>query len=240
MKKCFFAVAAIICSTTIMALNPSAVVTMKLSCPSATYDNMTLVEDASYSANRDGGADKDKMISITNEATNVFLYGFASFSVQGKLSTVATNQLEGEKIGFKANTTDANYTISFSNVLYGASRSLKLEDLQQDSLIDIVANGTYDFTINESDKGQYIDNRFRIYKPFSGDEGELDICYQYGDLTINNNPYTTNIVVKDEDGQVVLDKMARTTPQVISLSSLTKGEKYQVIVGDKTMIIRVQ
>lgn len=165
--------------------------------------------------------------------TEIFIYHQASY---GNMASLYTPQLAGKYITIRTNSTETNYKFVFT-ALYPETLEVKIVDSELDSIFIVNKNVPYAFT---APAGQTLTNRFQFYEPFSGDEGELDICYQYGDLTINNNPYTTNIVVKDEDGQVVLDKMARTTPQVISLSALTKGEKYQVIVGDKTMIIRVQ
>lgn len=165
--------------------------------------------------------------------TEVFIYNEAPY---GKMASLYTTKLAGKYIAIKTNSTETDYKFVFT-ALYPTNKEVKIIDLEMDSIITIAKNATYAFT---AATGQTLTNRFQFYVPFSGDEGELDVCYQYGDLTINNNPYTTNIVVKDMADNIVIDKMARNTPQVIDLSSLEKGAMYQVIVGDKTMIIRVQ
>ncbi len=186
-----------------------------------------LVEDASYSEGRDTGADKDKIMNITNPSTNEFIYAFGSFSATGKLSTLATNKLEGAPLGIQGNTTDAEYTISFPNVILKEGRdALYLEDMLLDSIAEISTSNPYTFTIENSQKGKAIDNRFRIYKPFTPDAGELAVCVYFDNIEITNNPYTTDIVVKDAEGNVVLTKAPRATPQVISLENLASGHYF--------------
>lgn len=149
-------------------------------------------------------------------------------------STFGTKDVKGMAIGIKTNA-DTEYTISFSNV--SGSETIQLYDALLDSIIDIVAAGTYEFTAPANNTA--INDRFRIFKPFTPDAGDLNICHQYGKLTINNNPYTTNIVVKNSSDVVVIDKAPRTTPQVIDLSALPAG-RYTVEIGGQTLIIDVK
>lgn len=166
--------------------------------------------------------------------TEVFIYNQAPY---GNMASLYTTKLAGKYITIRTNSTETNYKFVFT-ALYPETLEVKIVDSELDSIFIVNKNVPYAFT---APAGKTLTNRFQFYAPFFGDEGELDVCHQYGELTINNNPYADNIVVKDEDGQVVLDKMARTTPQVISLSSLAAGH-YTVSFGNgaKEMIIRVQ
>lgn len=168
---------------------------------------------------------------------NLNVYALNDSVHQGRLSTLATTNLDGQHLGLAANQVATNYTFTFSNVTMEAGSELYLYDMQKGTKQMIAENGTYSFEVALADT---VETRFMLARALIPDEGELEICHQYGQLTINNNPYTTNIVVKDEEGQVVLDKIAMPTPQVINLASLTKNKMYQVVIGDKTMIIKVQ
>lgn len=192
-------------------------------------DLVTFMEKASYSDDAmDNGADAVKLENTGDLAINI--YGIVGGT---NYSTVAKQHLEGTKIGFKSNKFDTDYTMTFSAI---NGRQLYLEDLELDSLIALTAGDTYVFTVTTNDT---FENRFQIYKPFTPDAGDLNICHQYGKLTINNNPYTTNIVVKNSSDVVVVDKAPRTTPQVIDLSALPAG-RYTVEIGGQTLIIDVK
>lgn len=231
MKKSILMIAAILGSMALSAqtFTASCTITMK-GVTSGTEDVLEIYQITEAHADKfDNGWESTKMIN-NRLPSSVNVYAQTSY---GNLSTVALPDIKGLPLPIITNESETNYVFSFSDV----DGDIMIDDLERDS-VHAMSKGDYAFTAESGKKT--LANRFRIYKPFSGDEGELDICYQYGDLTINNNPYTTNIVVKDMADNIVIDKLARNTPQIISLSSLEKGAMYQVIVGDKTMIIRVQ
>ena len=228
MKKVIIAVTALVCSTIVWALNPTAVIKMNItSSNNSVGDDLTFVEDASYSTARNTGADIDKIMSITNASVNEFIYAFASFSSTGKLSMCALNQLEGTAIGIQGNTTDTQYTISFPNVMIKEGRdSLYLEDILLKKVTKIRPAGSYVFTIEEAQKGIAIDNRFRIYAP-----GEFKVCVTYNQVELYDNTGTDNIVITDMAGAEVVNVAPTDLIQVIDLSDKPAGHYILTVNG---------
>lgn len=222
MKKIFFSICLFVASVNAMAVTYTASATLSLTSASTSPKTLVLREAATFSDAFDNGYDVENA-----NTTGIYVYANAKQWTQW-----ATNNLEGAAIGV-GTVADANYTITFSGVI---GRELKFEDILLDSVFTIENSVTYNFT---ADADSNINDRFRIFKPFTPDAGELNICHQYGKLTINNNPYTTNIVVKNSTDVVVIDKAPRNTPQVIDLAALPAG-RYTVEIGGQTLIIDVK
>lgn len=228
MKKVIIALTALICTTAVWALNPTAVIKMHISSPNNSVgDDLTFVEDAGYSTGRDTGADIDKIMSITNASVNEFIYAFGSFSSTGKLSMCALNLLEGTAIGVQGNTTDTQYTISFPNVVVKEGRdSLYLEDILLKKVTKIRPNGSYTFTIEETQKGIALDNRFRIYAP-----GDFKVCVTYDQVELYDNTGSDNIVITNMAGETVINVAPAGFIQVIDLSAQPAGHYVLTVNG---------
>lgn len=228
MKKQVITFVALAISSVAMALNPSAMIKMTITSPNNSIgDDLTLVEDASYTEGRDISADKDKVVSITNPSVNEFIYAFGSFSTTGKLCMIALPELEGTPLGVQGNTTETQYTISFPNVMIKEGRdSLYLEDILLKKLTKIRPNGKYEFTIEEAQKGTAIDNRFRIYKPTG-----FQVCAYYDYVQITDNTGTDNIVITTMTGDTIVNVAPQYGPQTINLSD-KPADHYILTVND--------
>lgn len=90
-------------------------------------------------------------------------------------------------------------------------------------------NTEYNFTLSNDPSyvegtNSVIADRFVINFKRIADEGDIEMCFQFGMLQILNNPYLTNIVVKDENGVVKVDAESKNTPQEINLTALPAGQ----------------
>lgn len=217
MKKSLLMIAAILGSMALSAqtFTASCTITMK-GVPSGTPDELYIYEIKEAHADKfDNGMDATKMIN-NRLSTSVNVYAQTSY---GKLSTVALPDIKGLPLPIITNESETNYVFSFSDV----DGDIKLDDMELDS-IHPMSKGDYAFVAENGKKT--IANRFRIYKPFTPDAGELAVCVYFDNIEITNNPYTDNIVVKDMEGNVVLTKAPRATPQVISLENLASGHYF--------------
>ncbi len=186
------------------------------------------------------------LVAPMPNSANTALY---AIDANDRYMTYTDNTIADLALGFATNAlslSEQNYTLEFEVVM--SNETLMLTDLVADSTFAINAGiAPYAFTVTMADApsfvaGQhnYINDRFVInYSGFTPDAGELNICHQYGALTINNNPYTTNIIVKDSEGNVVINRAPVATPQNISLAGLNEG-LYSVELGDKVLYIKVQ
>lgn len=203
-------------------ITASGTITMK-GVPSGTSDVLEIYQITEAHANSfDNGWDATKMMN-TLLSTSVNIYAQTSY---GKLSIVALPDIAGLPLPIITNENETSYVFSFSDV----DGDIKIEDMELDS-IHPMSKGDYAFVAENGKKT--IANRFRIYKPFTPDAGELEVCAYFNSIEIKNNPYTGDIVVKDLEGNVVLTKVARTTPQTISLESLAAGH-YVLVIGEKS------
>ncbi len=141
--------------------------------------------------------------------------------------TTATNDLEGTFI-VVCTTAATQYVFSFDKV---DGRQLYLKDYVTNTLTPITATDTYTFTASANST---LADRFQIVKP-----EEFKICYENDYLVISNNPYTTNTIVKDAEGNVVVNEAPGV--EKISLESLPAGH-YTVELngGEKKYIIAVK
>lgn len=151
-----------------------------------------------------------------------------------KYSQYKYNNLTNAPLVVVTNRRDAaqqHYTITFA--VFANTEVLYLTDLAVDknNPIAITNGGTYEFDVNTTLHPDYVagtnyvvKNRFVINYARQVDEGELNLCFQYGILTIVNNPYLGNIVVKDENGVTKVDAESTNTPQEINLTALPAGQ----------------
>lgn len=162
---------------------------------------------------------------------NLNIYALNDSVFEGRLGTLATTSLINQYIGVATNQVATNYEFKFTNVsITDPERKLYLVDLQEGSKKEIVEDMTYSFVAAMADT---IETRFMIDRELTPDPGELAVCVYFNEIQINNNPYTTDIVIKDAEGNVVLTKVARATPQVISLEELASGH-YFLEIGTET------
>lgn len=177
-------------------------------------DKVTLIEGASFtSATTDGDATKIKM-NHDEYAANVDVYAILP---SGNFAQVATavDDLHNRYIGVQASSDYSNYVFTFKVKAMG--RTMYLEDLQEHKTILLTAETEpYAFSVTANSK---VENRFRIYEP-----GDFSICHQYGKLIMDDNPYTTtNIVVKNADGETVIDQPSKPVHQEIVVDTLPAG-----------------
>lgn len=198
------------------------------SASSISGDNLMMAEGPSWSSAKDNGYDGPKNII----AGNLQMWIPAPWGEQ--LGTFGTNNLANTPIMVQT-IGDSEYTFTFDKV---SGNQYRFFDAEADSVFDITNTAKYVVSLPQAD---IIENRFFIVAPFSPNEGELVVCHENDQLVINNNPYTQNIVVKNEAGEVVLNKMPFATPQFISLESLDAGH-YTVEFGggEKKYIIAVK
>ena len=162
---------------------------------------------------------------------NLNIYALNDSVHQGRQSTLATTTLINQFIGVATNQVATNYEFKFTNVsITDPERKLYLVDLQEGSKKEIVEDMTYSFVAAKADT---IETRFMIDGEFTPDPGKLAVCVYFNEIQINNNPYTTDIVIKDADGNVVLTRVPVSTPQVISLEELASGH-YFLEIGTET------
>lgn len=225
MKKIILISAAIMASFTLSAqtITKSCKITMK-GVPSGTPDELRIYEIAEASATAFYEGVEATHLEQNTLPTSVNIYAKQSYGV---LANVALPDISGMPITIMPNAEETNYSFTFGNI----KGDVKVEDMLMDSVIVATSGLVYEFTAPAV--REPIANRFRIYTPFTPDEGELAVCAYYNSIEIKNNPYTTDIVVKDLDGNVVLTKTARSTPQTISLEGLAAGH-YVLVIGEKS------
>lgn len=185
--------------------------------PTATLTQMT-----QFSSNKfmNGGLPENLNIYALNDSVH-----------QGRQSTLATTTLINQFIGVATNQVATNYEFKFTNIsITDPERKLYLVDLQEGSKKEIVEDMTYSFVAAMADT---IETRFMIDGELTPDPGELAVCVYFNEIQINNNPYTTDIVIKDAEGNVVLTRVPVSTPQIISLEELASGH-YFLEIGTET------
>jgi len=219
MKKGLFLMVATIMSSMAFAVDTKVRIDITgVIEPGSSTDYVYLIQADRYSAARDS-SDTDKMM---NGEKKVSVY---AKSPLGDLSTMQTNDLVGTFIGFYANA-NLNYTMTFS---WLEGETLSMKDWAKDTIFAMTASMSYPFTVEKA--STKYDNRFQIVASFKPDEGDLEICHIADELQVKNNPYSTNIVVKNEIGEKVVDMIPQLTPQIISLKDLPKG-RYTVEFND--------
>lgn len=122
-----------------------------MSITDGTYtDQMSLIEDASFSVAFDNGYDSYKYMN--SAAFNMY-----ASSNNEKFGTLATDNLSGTLMDFNA-TTDGQYTITFTGVM---GKQYVLRDLYTNVSVNIVKDGTYSFYAQAGDN----ESRFMLVGP---------------------------------------------------------------------------
>lgn len=141
-----------------------------------------------------------------------------------------------------------SYALHFEDALGGTGTgSLRLKDLVTGTEVTITDGATYGpFVVNTTNATNYVEgtntvigNRFVINYTRVPDTGDLALCFQYGILTIVNNPYLGNIVVRDEEGEVKADEESKNTPQDIDLRELPEGA-YTVEFNEGAEVLHIR
>lgn len=157
MKKILLSALMICACTAMFAQMPTAAIQIVLSSDLNFSDQeLTLMESTAFTEGIEPGYDQQKSMSITNPSQNVKLYALVDFTEYDKAGMLATNNLDGTKLGFLTNTDETEYKLTFTNVM-GTAYNLIDKYLGTTTLI--VANGEYPFT---APTGTQIDNRFEI------------------------------------------------------------------------------
>lgn len=227
MKKIKVFAIALVCAFSVNALaEQTAHALIKITSEYGS-DEVELKEATQFSNAYDNGSEAGKIVS-TSTPMNVNIYGVIGTD---KYSVVATNNLVGLSIEIITNKIDDDYTLSFENV---SGRALAIKDVVTGTITMIDATKTYAFT---AAKGNNTIARFQIVEKPS----EPAICHQYGNLIITGHQGAKVKVLDMADQVAIAEQTLATDDEVISLSSLTKGEMYKVIVDEGTpMLIRIQ
>lgn len=136
---------------------PTAAIQIVLSSDLNFSDQeLTLMESSAFTDGIEPGYDQKKTMSITNPSQNVKLYALVDFTEYDKAGMLATNNLDGTKLGFLTNTDETEYKLTFTNVM---GTAYNLIDKYLGTATLIVANGEYPFT---APAGAQINNRFEI------------------------------------------------------------------------------
>jgi hypothetical protein len=110
-------------------------------------DNMTLIEGYNFSEAFDNGFDAQKFMN--NGTHNLY-----AMTMDGNMGAVATNNLEGTVMSFKA-AKAGNYTISFDAVM---NANYALKDMKTNAVINIEKGATYSFNAEAGEE----EGRFAI------------------------------------------------------------------------------
>lgn len=233
MKKLNSILMALAVTSTMMAAELSSLVQITLTPKSVTSpkDVVILSEGSQFTeSTTDGDATKQKM-NHDEYATNVDVYMILPSAGNFAMVATAEDKLNGKYIGVQASSEYTDYVFTFNVKAMG--RKMCLEDLQEHKTILLTTETEpYAFSVTANAK---VEDRFRICA-FT----EPTICHQYGNLIITGHVGDKVKVLKMDDSVAIAEQTIDTDSKVIELTSLTSGEQYQVVVGDKTMIIRVQ
>jgi hypothetical protein len=219
MKKLILSAVAVLASASMMALTPTAVARITLTSADGS-DVVTLLESTEdgFSAAFDNGYDANQP-----EANIPGIYAVAG---EARYATVATDNLDELVLGFITGAA-TDYTMTFANV---NGRELKLYDAVTGTETVIADGATYSFTAEANTR---IDNRFVINRAVVAPE----ICHRYGNLEVRGTAGQT-LVVKDSEGNEVLNQTLATDNEVIPVSTLDAGY-YTVEWNEKTLTIKV-
>jgi len=236
MKKMLISVIALAMGVTAMATQ-TAFVQIKLTGETGGTSKLFLTVDDEHSTAFESGVDTEKMMAQAN-SKSVVLYGYQGST---PCEDVVTNDLTNLQIGFKTNTVDANYTLTF---IGKEGAHIEIFDKKTGTTIDLDSETSYDFSVAAELVGQKeINDRFVVNRT-SAPSSELEACFKDNHLTISNNPWKDGkIVVYDGDDEVVKKDGTETD---IPLTTLTADKHYTVKFfatsdtsgdADKTLII---
>lgn len=211
-----------------IAMNAANVAKITVTSTGGGSDALYLVEDTPFTPAYESGSDIEKVMN-SGQAYSINLY---AVSAGKNLSMICTNDLTNTPLSFQSNTTETDYTMTFSNV----SGTVKLYDAVTGTETVLANSGTYNFTCAAN---QTIADRFFInYVPAAP-----QICHRYGKLQVTGMK-DSNVVVKNmDDSATSIGTVAITANyQEIDLAGLAAGQ-YKVEYNDgtaHTVIIDVQ
>lgn len=235
MKSKLLIAIALFCGASAMAQDVQIVQLTATSANNTVGDKVNLLVGSDFTTDFDNDYDKSKKMGSAESPTVINFYAYCAgwLEVSPKYASSAAEPVaEGLPFVFESNDLDEQYTITFS--IKQGTPNWYFYDAQLDSATLIKDGGKYVFT---QDKSKTDNERFRIYAP---SVDSLVVCHEDDQLVIYSNPYTTNIVVKN-DGDIVVNQAPTITPQYISLESLDAG-RYTVEFnnGEKKYIIAVK
>lgn len=208
----------------------------KLSITSANNSkgaNVILYESASsFTNNKEDDYEGPFMASDVAQNSKVINFWVSScpWSADGA-SRFAVPDLIGTKMTFQSNRKDSEYTMTFSNII----GTIHLKDLVTETIITI-KDGVAPYVFTQAADNSIVE-RFEIVEI----PAEPAICHQYGNLIITGHQGAKVKVLDMADQVAIAEQTLASDDEVISLSTLTKGEMYQVVVDDgEPMLIRIQ
>lgn len=228
MKKFFLSVLCVMTAITMSAITYTDQVSITLD--DGTYMPNLVVGESNELAD---GEITNGYASEIQDLSTMPLAVYAIFN-NVKYSMLAMKHMTNIPIGIKTSG-QTSYTMYFDDL----TGVVRIYDKKTEAEIPITEGGEYSFTIEPSEKNSELNNRFVLFYERAADEGELELCFQYGILTIVNNPYLTNIVVKDENGVTKVDAESTNTPQEIDLSKLPDGA-YTVELNEGAEVLHIR
>lgn len=193
MKKILLSTIALMLSAWVMAVQTSKV-RITLSGATGGVNYVDLKEDDERTSAFEAGYDVTSMMYFAN-SMSVLIYGLVGTD---SCEVVATNNLNGQKIGFSSNKVDDHYTLTFSN-FEGAELYL-YDDVAGEVITVNGSTPAYNFTIPSVGRAVYA-NRFRF-----GDApatGNLETCFTGEELQITNNPFLGKVIITNNSTSAV-------------------------------------
>lgn len=234
MKKIFSIIMGLVAMTSLQAANTEVARLTLTGNGGSEASYITVRLDPEVDA-----AETEALFENTDLDGNVNLY---VYDAPNRWSSYKFNTLDNLALGMITNRRDQHYTITF-RVTKSESGGLKLYDRVKDIETEITDGGKYEFDVDASTNPDIvagtnytINNRFFINYIPETPAGEFEICHIGNELTIANNPYPGNIVIKNAAGQTKIN--VEPAPS-IDLSGLEAG-RYTVEIGDKHLVIIIK
>lgn len=165
-------------------------------------DVLHIFEGEQFTTGYDNGSDGKKVLGAM---TSPQLFAQTSF---GDMAILATPDIEGTTLGFRAGTADQNYTLTFGN----NDGTLYITDLQNNIETEVTAGGSYSFYADNTDD---IVSRFRLSRvkaaapsnPTGLDDLQQTTYYtiDHGILFVKANANDT-IRLYDATGRLIFNK----------------------------------
>lgn len=175
-------------------------------------------------------------------------YSYQLFTLSSSGIKLSANgvpeDIESVNMGLRpaAQTTDYTLTAQYAETL--TSEGLWLEDLLTNNVVDLKANGEYNFSSSPGDAEQ----RFVVYfrKPVitSVESGNilLNTYFINNELIVNNlsqNDINNVITLFDVQGRALLTQQVENTPQTIIQTNLSEGVYFVQLKGSRTATSKV-
>ena len=136
--------------------------TGKTTATSTNY-KIRITEDSQYANGYVDGEEAEILNFTPSNSNSVFLYALVGTH---KCSSIYETTISNMPMGFQTNRVDNEYTLTFTSA---EGRSLKILDKVTNSIIEIEADGTYDFVVNAENcpgfvlgQNKLIEDRFVI------------------------------------------------------------------------------